>query len=170
MTSLKRALAHAPASAELSRMLALAALNCGKYNRAADLLRKDPAREKDPALELAYAVALVHAGRQGSEALEVCKHLRDERGDSPELSVLLGQAYAEQGDYPAAIEALLRALRLAPGTPEANASLGRIYLLEGRLDDAAAALRAELAIDPGNEGIKRQLADVVEQQRAHPAN
>ena len=63
-------------------------------------------------------------------------------GESAELSVFLGQAHAQQGDFAAAIESLDRALKLKPDVAEASATLGVIYLRQGKLPEAETALRA----------------------------
>jgi tetratricopeptide (TPR) repeat protein len=98
---LARALAAAPADVGLKRMLALAWLNTRSYHKAAELLRDDPGREADPALQFAYALALVKDGR-GAEAEDLLATLLATQGDSAELRELLGQAYAQQGKPEAA--------------------------------------------------------------------
>ena len=160
LAPLTRALAAQPGDARLARMLAMTALSSGNYVQAAGLLEKDAALEQDPALQYAYGVALVHTGR-AREALEVCSRLLKQRGDSPELSVLVGQAEAQLGDYQAALEALTRALRQNSDVPEANATLGFVYSKQGRLLEAAAALRAAIASNPGDEGARQSLAAVL---------
>jgi Flp pilus assembly protein TadD len=61
---------------------------------------------------------------------------------------VLGQAYAAQGDYNAAITSFRRAIDLKSDVADANAALGAIYLKQGRLEASAEALRAELASHP----------------------
>lgn len=56
-----------------------------------------------------------------------------------------------QGDYPAAVEALRRALDLAPATIEAEALMGWALMLDERLDEAMATFAGVLQRDPGNE-------------------
>ena len=55
-----------------------------------------------------------------------------------------------QGDYPGAVEALRRALDLAPSAVEAQALLGWAQMLEERLDEAMATFAAVLQHDPQN--------------------
>jgi tetratricopeptide (TPR) repeat protein len=98
---LERALAATPADAGLRRMLALACLNTGSYPKAAELLRGDPGRSTDPALQQAYALALVKSGA-GAEAEGVLLALIAGQDDSAELRSLLGEAYAQQDKHEAA--------------------------------------------------------------------
>jgi tetratricopeptide (TPR) repeat protein len=161
-TPLARAVAAEPGDPGLKRMLALAWLNVHAYDKAADLLRGDPERATDPSLEFAYGLALVKSDR-AVEGESVFSSLLARHGDSAELSVLLGQANAQMGDFEAAIEALERALRLKPGVAEANASLGVIYLKQGRLPEAEKALREELAGHPADLQSQQNLAVVLEQ-------
>jgi Flp pilus assembly protein TadD len=145
----------------LRRMLALAYLNTQEYARAAEYLRDDPERGADPSLEFAYGLALVKSGR-AAEAEPVYDRLLARHGDSAELSVLVGQANAQMGDFDAAVEALKRALRYKANVPEANATLGVIYLKQGRLPEAEQALRAELGIRPGDLLTQQNLAVTLE--------
>jgi tetratricopeptide (TPR) repeat protein len=166
---LTRAVAAQPADLGLRRMLALAFLNTESFAKAAELLRDDPERETDSALAFAYGMALVKSDRP-ADAERVFAQLLRTHGDSAELSVLLGQAHAQQGDFAAAIETLSRALQLRPDVPEANATLGIIYLRQGRLPEAEAALKAELKGHPSDLVAQQNLASVLDlQQRGDEA-
>jgi tetratricopeptide (TPR) repeat protein len=166
---LTRAAASAPGDRGLTRMLALAWLNSDSYARAAALLRDDPDREADPSLDFAYGLALVKSDR-AAEAEAVFSRLLRAHGDSAELSVFLGQAHAQQGDFAAAIESLDRARRLKPDVAEASATLGVIYLRQGRLPEAESALRAELKDHPADITAQQNLATVLDlQQRGDEA-
>lgn len=157
---LTRALAAKP-DPGLRRMLAMAWLNTHDYAKAAELLRDDAELATDPSLQFAYGLALVKSDR-ATEAEAVFSRLLAAHGDSAELSVLLGQAHAQQGDFEAAVEALQRALRLKADVAEANATLGVIYLKQGKLAEAEQALRAELKSQPGDLKSQRNLAVVLE--------
>jgi tetratricopeptide (TPR) repeat protein len=159
----------ATADRGLTRMLALAWLNTESYAKAAALLQDDPEREADASLDFAYGLALVKSDR-AAEAERVFSRLLRAHGDSAELSVFLGQAHAQQGDFPAAIESLDRARKLKPDVAEASATLGIIYLRQGRLPEAETALRAELAAHPADLTARQNLAVVLDlQQRGEEA-
>ena len=160
---LSRALAERPGP-ELKRMLATAWLNTKAYDKAADLLRDDPELGANPSLQFAYGLALVKSDR-AAEAEHVFSRLIARHGDSAELSVLMGQAYAQQGEFEAARESLRRALRLQPAVAEANATLGVINLREGRLAEAEEALRAELKNHPSDASAQQNLAIVLDAEQ-----
>jgi tetratricopeptide (TPR) repeat protein len=158
---LTRALAEHPGDAGLKRMLALAWINLQEYGKAAPLLADDPERETNPSLQFAYGLALVKSDR-APEAEAVFSRLLTRHGDSAELSVMLGQAHAQQGDFDSAVQALKRALDLKADVAEANATLGVIYLKQGRLEEAEAALRAELRSHPADMLARQHLAIVLD--------
>ena len=162
--ALARALAADGADLGLRRMLALACLNTQEYAKAAELLREDPERASNPSLEFAYGLALVKSDR-AAEAEPVYARLLARHGDSAELSVLVGQANAQMGDFDAAVEALKRALRYKADVAEANGTLGVIYLKQGRLPEAEEALRAELRVRPGDLQTQQNLAVALERQQ-----
>ena len=158
---LSRAHSMSPTDGGLKRMLAMAWLNTDAYDKAVELLRGDAELESNPSLQFAYALALVRSER-AAEAEPVFSRLLREHGDSAELSVLIGQAHAQQGDFAAATEALERAVRLKPDVPEANGALGVIYLKQGKLPEAEAALRAELRVRPADSQSRLNLAYVLD--------
>jgi tetratricopeptide (TPR) repeat protein len=160
---LSLAFAAAPDDVELRRMLSTALIETEAYDRAAELLAADPGREDDPSLQYAYGLALVRGGRP-AEGERVFSRLLARHGESAEISVMLGQARAQEGNFEAAVETLTRALRLKPDVAEANATLGVIYLRQGRLDEAERALRAELVISPNDVKSANTLATVLDRQ------
>src|SRR5436190_29266 len=161
LAPLSRALAADPNNAILRRMLAMTCLNTEAYDKAAALLGPDPGRDADPSLQYAYGLALVRSDR-AAEAEAIFSRLLAEHGRTPEVSVVLGHAYAEQGNYDAAIDALHRALQLNPKVADANSALGMIYLKQGRLAEAEAALRAELKARPGDVKARQTLATALD--------
>ncbi len=133
----------------LQRMLAMAWLSSGESGRAADIFDRlfggelQTGPEMDPSLAYAHALALVRSGR-AAEAKQRFEALLAKRGDWPQLHVLLGQAHAQEDDYPAAIAAFERALALDPTVAEANAGLGMIHLERGEMEEAAESFEREL--------------------------
>jgi len=164
--ALNRAVDAESANAEARRMLALASLNAGAFDRAAELLKADPDVQRDPSLQYAYGVALVHSGH-AADAERLFSSLLAAHRDNPELTVLLGQAHAEQGDFDGAIAALQRAVQLKPEIADAHRTLGVIYMKQGKLPEAAAALRAELTSHPGDAVARYTLASVLDLQGQH---
>lgn len=160
-TALGLALKQQPANADLRRMFALAAFNAEDYHKAAELLRDDPRRSADPSLQYAYGVALVHSNR-AEEAELIFTRILNEHPDVPEVNVVLGQAFAAQGDYEEALKALRRAIELKPDVAEANASLGLLFLKQGRLPEARAALQAEITSHPADAKARYTLATVLD--------
>jgi tetratricopeptide (TPR) repeat protein len=160
---LARAFAQSPNDEGLRRMLAMAWLNAEAYEKAVDLLRNDSAREGDPSLQFAYGLALVRGGR-AAEAQAVFSQLLRRHGESPELRVVLGQAYAQEGDYDSAVKSLEAAIQAKPSVAEAHAALGVIYLKQGRLPEAEKALRAELEVSPADFKSQNNLATVLDLQ------
>jgi protein O-GlcNAc transferase len=158
---LTRALAARPADEGLRRLLAMAWLNAEGFEQAADLLRDDAERLRNPSLQFAYGLALVRSQRS-AEAERVFSSLLAQNGDSAELNVLLGQANAQQGDFDTAVQFFKRALELKPDVPEANAGLGVIYLKQGRLPEAEEALRGELKVRADDLQSRQNLAVVLE--------
>jgi len=161
--ALARAVAADPGNTEARRMLALASLNSRAFDRAAELLKTDPDLQRDPSLQYAYGIALVHSGH-AADAERLFSSLLAEHRENPQLTVLLGEAHAEQGDFDGAIAALQRAAQLKPDIADANRSLGVIYLKQGKLPEAAAALRAELASHPSDATARHTLATVLDLQ------
>jgi tetratricopeptide (TPR) repeat protein len=159
--ALARVFEKSPADEGLRRMLATAWLNAEAYDEAADLLRDDPRREADPSLQFAYGLALVRGGRTG-EGQAVFSRLLARHGESPELRVVLGQAYAQEGDYDSAVRSLEAAIQAKPTVAEAHAALGVIYLKQGRLAEAEKALRAELSVSPEDFKSQTNLATVLD--------
>jgi len=159
--ALSRALAADPNHATVRRMLAIASVELEDYRRAAALLADDPDRDRDPSLQYVYGLALVR-GDRAAEAEAIFTRLLTDHADTAELSVVLGHAYAQQGNYEAAVEALQRALQLKPDVADANNALGLIYLKQGKLPEAETALRAELATHPAAVKARERLATVLD--------
>jgi tetratricopeptide (TPR) repeat protein len=164
--ALEHAVSEDGSNGDARRMLALASLNARAFDRAADLLKADPDLQRDPSLQYAYGIALVHSGH-ASDAEQLFSSLLAAHRDNPQLTVLLGEAHAEQGDYEAAISALQHAVQLKPDVADANRTLGVIYMKQGKLPEAAAALRAELASHPSDASARYTLATVLDLQGQH---
>src|SRR5258708_2016509 len=68
--------------------------------------------------------------------------------NSPKLYVALGLAYWDRNDYPHALEAFQRAVKLGPASAEAHNWLGVATLEKGDFPGAAAEFRKAIPLDP----------------------
>jgi Flp pilus assembly protein TadD len=137
-------------------MLAIACVNTQAWEKAAELLQDDPGRKADPSLELAYGLALLRGSRP-ADAERVFAGLAARGGDSAELSLLLGQARAAQGQHDRAVVSLRRAVELNPAMEEAHAALGVALLSQGRAAEAVEHLETATRLAPDNPRIHEQL-------------
>lgn len=153
---LARALAAQPQDAGLKRMLAIACVNTLSWERAVVLLQDDPGREADLSLEFAYGLALLRSNRP-VEAEKVFEGLVTRRGDSDELSLLLGQAQAAQGKDEAAAVSLRRAVELNPAAEGAHAALGAVLMNLGRTAEGLEQLETAVRLAPDNPQLHEQL-------------
>jgi tetratricopeptide (TPR) repeat protein len=153
---LARAVAQPSADPALRRMLSIAYINTRAYDKAAPLLRDDPQRASDPALQTAYGLALLKSGRS-ADAEKILAAQVAARGETADLLVLLGQSQAEQKKPDQAIASLRRALELDPKAADADATLGGIYLRRGQAGDAARHLEAAARLAPADASLQEQL-------------
>jgi protein O-GlcNAc transferase len=131
-------------------------VNTQAWEKAAALLQDDPGRGTDPSLELAYGLALLRS-RRSAEAEKVFTGLLTRRGDSAELSLLLGQAQAAQDKYDAAVASLQRAVELNPAAEEAHAALGVALVRQGRAAEGVEQLEAAVRLAPESPRAHEQL-------------
>ena len=102
---------------------------------------------EDPGLLFAWGTALVRM-RQPDTAQAIFKRLLEQNANNAAVHLLLGQAHAQQLDYPNALLEIKYALQLDPGLLEAHYYMGLVYLHQGIFDSAAQEFRAELQLEP----------------------
>ena len=120
------------------------------YARASDLLSAVIAsKPKDAGLYYPLALSLVKLGKK-DEAERAIQQMIEVGGDTPQLHILLGQAYFEQGETQKALEELKAALALDSKTRLAHYYSGLIYVKTGKFDDAAHEFESELALNPND--------------------
>jgi tetratricopeptide (TPR) repeat protein len=101
----------------------------------------------DPGLLFAWGTALVRM-RQPDTAQAIFKRLLEQNANNAEVHLLLGQAHAQQLDYPNALAEIKTALQLDPRLLEAHYYMGLVYLLQGEFAIAAQEFRSELELQP----------------------
>jgi Flp pilus assembly protein TadD len=90
--------------------------------------------------------AALDAKAAAAQAPEACAHLADQ--NDPEKLVLLGQIYGDHGDFADAIQPLLRATQLDPGSYDAWHNLGLSYFRLKRYQEARQPLEEAVALRP----------------------
>lgn len=74
---------------------------------------------------------------------------------------LLGMIYGSERDYPDALDAFQRALKLAPNSVPTRNNLGNLYVTQNRMDLAEKEFRHVLRLAPANAGANYNLALVL---------
>ncbi|HET6498878.1 MAG TPA: CheR family methyltransferase, partial [Coriobacteriia bacterium] len=103
-------------------------------------------RLPDVAALLDAAGAAITAGRS-CEALDAARTVLDAAPANAEAHLLAARAFADDGDFDAAIASAQEALRVNPLLASARYVLGLIHLREGRLDGAMAEFRRTVYTD-----------------------
>jgi tetratricopeptide (TPR) repeat protein len=155
---LEAELAARPANLAAKRLLGMSYFMLADYYRATTLLSEVAALSPDDA-GLAYplALALAKVGRTDESNRLIQRMLA--RGDkTPQVHVLLGQAYYEEGDTAKALEELRAALAIDAKTPLAHFYSGMIHVRMGKFDDAVREFEAELANRPDDTQARYHLA------------
>jgi tetratricopeptide (TPR) repeat protein len=150
-----------PADADLKRMLAMSWLNTQAWEQVVALLRDDAERQTNPSLQSAYGLALVRSHR-AAEAETILVGLLPAQGDSAELRLLLGQAYAAQGKYDEAIRLGRAVLESKPDSAEAHYLLGKVLLARGAAAEALAHLEAAARLTPKDADVRDELGRAYE--------
>jgi len=143
---LKIVIATDPAAKNAYLILADCYLQTGQSREAVAVL--DP-RESMFGDDLAFAyvlgTALLQTGDEQRGQQYIDRIFR--AGDSAEGHLLMGTAYLNRFDYPAAKKELDRALQLNARLPTANSAYGRALLGLGDQPEAEKAFRRELAVN-----------------------
>jgi Flp pilus assembly protein TadD len=104
---------------------------------------RDSERHTEERLRACTAALDAHVADQAPEA---CAHLADQ--NDPEKLVLLGQIFGEHGDFADAVQPLLRAAQLDPGSFDAWHNLGLSYFRLKRYPEARQPLEKAVALRP----------------------
>ena len=95
-----------------------------------------------------------------SRAIDVCRTGLEADSTSKVLLNLLAAAYAGEGRYAPAIQALERVVQLAPGSVLTYLNLGGIHTKLGQYDAAERYLSRASVLAPSQPEIRRRLAEV----------
>src|SRR5919202_709509 len=114
---LERELAARPSNLQARQLLGMSYFVTEAYASAAEALaRVADLRPENVALSYTLALALIKQGKT-EEANRRIQQMIERGGNSPQLHIVLGQAYYEQGDTAKSLEELGAALALDPKTP-----------------------------------------------------
>src|SRR5262245_32166684 len=117
-------------------------------------------KTNDAGLYYMLAIALIKQKKR-EEANQVIQRLAALHGSSPQLHILLGQVYYDQGETAKALEELNAALALDGKTRLAHFYSGLVYINLGKLDEAARAFESELAVNPNDIQARYHLGFVL---------
>src|SRR5262249_44528106 len=126
-----------PANKAAKQLLGLSYFMLEDYVKASPLLTEVvAARTSDAGVYYALAFCLIKEGKKelADQAIQQMVALS---GDSPQLHILMGQAYYQQNDQAKALAELKAAVELDPKTRLAHYYAGLIYLKMGSFNDAA---------------------------------
>jgi protein O-GlcNAc transferase len=144
--------------------LGILALQGGRFDAAADLIRKAIAqRDQEPAFHCSLGGAL---GGQGKfdEAIAAFARALTLKPAYPEAHFRLANVFREQGKLDEAVASYRRALTLHPGYVEALGNLANTLKCQGKLDEATASYRRVLALKPGFAGMHGNLGHALQDQ------
>src|SRR5215813_4229578 len=139
-----------PASLPAKQLLGTSYFMTDNYPKASALLAEVVSvKTNDAGLYYMLAISLIKQKRR-EEANQIIQQLGALHGSSPQLHILLGQVYYDQGETAKALEELNAALALDNKTRLAHFYSGLVYLNLGKFDEAARAFESELAINPND--------------------
>jgi tetratricopeptide (TPR) repeat protein len=102
----------------------------------------------DPGLLLAWGTALVRTRQP--EAERIFQRLLEQNNNNASVHLMLGQAHAQQEEYPNALAEMKTALQLDPRLADAHYYMGIVYLETSDYNSAEREFRAELQLQPSH--------------------
>ena len=146
------ALAAEPANSAIARAKKASLLYAAGKTRREAYATVDEALKKQPQSETALLVKanLLYADRRYDDALAAALAAQAAAPSSPGPAFALGRVQAARNEWSEATQALLTALRIAPGLIPAQLELARTYLLAGHPDEALRTAENTLASQRGN--------------------
>jgi tetratricopeptide (TPR) repeat protein len=149
-----------PDNISAKQLLGLSYFMRENYARASALLSEVvAAKPREAALYYPLALSLIKQGKM--EAADgIIQQMLLGGENSPQVHILLGQAYYGKNDSVKALEELHTALGLDPKTRLAHFYSGVIYLKMGKLEEANREFEAELSVNPADIQAKYNLGYV----------
>lgn len=131
--------------------LALARFKAGQFAEAVaplkEELSRNPSKEEARQLLANLSLILIENGLADAGAAAV-EYLLEMNPGVPDLYVLRGQIYAQQGQYPEALKQFRTALEKNTSVPEAHYYLGTVLIRQGKLEEASEEFKKELDLNP----------------------
>jgi tetratricopeptide (TPR) repeat protein len=158
---LERVLKDHPDNLQAKQLVGLSFFMQEDYLKASNLLTYVVAsKPRDVGVYYALAISLIKQGKQEAGD-RVIRDMMAMAGDTPELHIILAQAYdRETGDTAKALEELKTALSLNSRTLLAHYYSGLIYIKIGKFNEAAREFESELALNPNDLQAKYHLGFV----------
>jgi tetratricopeptide (TPR) repeat protein len=146
-----------PANVAAKQLLGTSYFMTDNYAGASGLLSDViSVKTNDAGLYYMLAISLIKQNKREA-ANQVAQRMITLHGSSPQLHILLGQMYYDQGDTAKSLEELKAALALDSKTRLAHFYTGMIRLNQGDLDEAAREFENEIAINPNDIQAKYHL-------------
>jgi tetratricopeptide (TPR) repeat protein len=157
---LERELRREPKDRSIREMLGLCYYMEDKFAESAGTLRPVLDQLSDNAgLLYAAGVSLVRSGDPKNGA-RIFSRMLEKDQNVPAVHLMLGQAYAQEQNYPEASSEFARTLQLDPHTAEAHYGAGMAALKQGKLDVSADEFQQELSVNLGYIPAEYQLGYV----------
>jgi len=161
---LARELRKHPQDSAVRQMLGLSYYMTDKFRESAETFRPMlDGLPDNPGILYAAGVSFVKSGDSVAGQRLLARVLQSS-DSSPELHVVIAQAYSDQSKFTEALDEYQKALAMNPKIGDAYAGMGMVYFKQGRLDDAVGEFRKELVQNPDSTLAKYQIAYIFLQQ------
>ena len=159
-------LAASPDNAPAALLLADAMLQNGEFQKVIDLLApRDSQFTSDLGFAYVMGTALLRTGRP--EQAQVYLDRIFSAGESAEAHLLMGTAFLEKGDFPAALAELRKALAINPDLPTLRTVYARALLSSGDQEAAVRELQRALLAAPNDFEANLRLGALLRRDGRH---
>jgi tetratricopeptide (TPR) repeat protein len=157
----RQILAVQPNHPDALHLLGGLALQFGKLDIAADLMRRAVAAAPRVALYRCNLGLVLNRAGKWDQAIDVLRSAVQIQPDFAEAYYNLGNALAGREQFAQAVEAYQRAVALRGDNPEWHNNLANALRYSGRTDDAEAAYRQAIALHPAYAEAHNNLASLL---------